>query len=54
MAANGYKLLGYVVWQVGKWYLRRKLPPARTIAGTTLAAGSLLLAAILIVRRFSN
>ena len=24
----GYKLLGYAVWQGGKWYLRRKFPGA--------------------------
>ncbi len=22
----GYKILGFAVWQVSKWYLRRKLP----------------------------
>ncbi len=26
MSATGYKLLGFVVWQGGKWYLRRRLP----------------------------
>jgi hypothetical protein len=25
----GYKLLGFVVWQVGKWYLRRRFGAAR-------------------------
>lgn len=24
----GYKLLGYVVWQGGKWYVRHKYPDA--------------------------
>jgi hypothetical protein len=31
----GYKLLGYVVWQGGKWYLRRRFPHA----GRKLAIG---------------
>ncbi len=25
----GYKLLGYLVWQGGKWYARRRLRGAR-------------------------
>jgi hypothetical protein len=25
----GYKLLGYIVWQVGKWYARRRARDAR-------------------------
>jgi uncharacterized membrane protein YidH (DUF202 family) len=25
----GYKLLGYAVWQGGKWYVRRRFPNAR-------------------------
>jgi hypothetical protein len=24
----GYKILGFVVWQVGKWYVRRRFPDA--------------------------
>jgi hypothetical protein len=24
----GYKILGFVVWQVGKWYFRRRFPDA--------------------------
>jgi len=27
-----YGLLGYVVWQGGKWYLRRRMPRKRTLA----------------------
>jgi hypothetical protein len=33
-----YKALGFAVWKGAKWYLGRKLPPARTIAGIGLAA----------------
>jgi hypothetical protein len=25
----GYKLLGYVVWNGGRWYLRRRIAPER-------------------------
>lgn len=25
----GYKILGFVVWQGGKWYLRRRIRDAR-------------------------
>jgi len=44
----GYKVLGYVVWQGGKWYARRKLPGAASklvlagIAGMALAGGALV------------
>ncbi|MCL2769661.1 MAG: hypothetical protein FWD42_06070 [Solirubrobacterales bacterium] len=36
MSRNAYRLLGYVVWRGGKWYVQRyylsKLPPPRKIA----------------------
>ena len=32
----GYKLLGYVMWQGGNWYVRRRFPNARR----NLAIGS--------------
>jgi hypothetical protein len=38
----GYKLLGFAVWQGGKWYLRRRLPDAKrkvAIGGAVLAVG---------------
>ncbi|HTZ64859.1 MAG TPA: hypothetical protein VMB51_12215 [Solirubrobacteraceae bacterium] len=44
----GYKVLGYVVWQGGKWYARRKLPGAAPklalvgLAGAALAGGALV------------
>jgi hypothetical protein len=44
----GYKVLGYVVWQGGKWYVRRKLPGAPPklalagLAGAALAGGALV------------
>jgi hypothetical protein len=47
----GYKLLGYAVWQVGKWYARRRLPgvPQRALIAT--AAGGLMVAGGLAVAR---
>jgi hypothetical protein len=47
---NGYRLLGYVVWRAGKWYLRRRLPSRRlAAAGTlTLLTG---VAAVVVLRR---
>ena len=29
MAASGYRLLGFAVWHGARWYLRRRLRPAR-------------------------
>lgn len=51
MNAKGYKLLGYVVWRGGRWYVRRRMPPARSLALGTLAAGGALTAAVLLGRR---
>ena len=44
----GYKVLGYVVWQGGKWYVRRRMPGSAPklalagIAGAALAGGALV------------
>ena len=38
----GYKLLGFVVWQGGRWYVRRRFPLLRNrrlVAGVAVAAG---------------
>jgi hypothetical protein len=51
MNATGYKVVGYVIWKGGKWYLRRRLPPARTLALRGLAVGGGLTAAVLLARR---
>jgi hypothetical protein len=51
MNGNGYKLLGYAVWRAGKWYLRRRLPPARTLALSAVAAGVGLTATVVIAKR---
>ncbi len=49
MGSNGYRLLGFAVWQGGKWYLRRRLPSPRRIlvAGLVAGLGATALAAIL-------
>ena len=44
----GYKVLGYVVWQGGKWYLRRRFAGARrkaAIAGLSVLVVAAVLAA---------
>jgi len=44
----GYKLLGFVVWQGSKWYLRRRMLGARrklAIAGVSVAVIAGVLAA---------
>jgi hypothetical protein len=33
-----YKALGFAVWKGAKWYLGRKLPPARLLLGVGVAA----------------
>jgi hypothetical protein len=44
----GYKILGFAVWQGGKWYLRRRMADNRTkiaVAGVAAALLAGLLAA---------
>jgi hypothetical protein len=54
MNGNGYRVIGFVVWQGGKWYLRRRIGPLRRIAvGGLLAAGTLT-AAALAAKRLSS
>jgi hypothetical protein len=54
MSANGYRLLGYAVWQGGKWYLRRRLPSRRALAVSGALASAGLSAAVLLARRASG
>jgi hypothetical protein len=42
----GYKILGFVVWQVGKWYVRRRFPEAPRIL-TWAGLGAFLLVTVL-------
>jgi len=54
MNANGYRVIGFVVWQGGKWYLRRRIRPVRRIAVGGLLAASTLTAAALAAKRLSS
>jgi hypothetical protein len=51
MNAMAYKVVGFLLWKGGKWYLRQRLPPARTLALRGLAAGGAITAAVLLARR---
>jgi len=51
MSSNGYRLLGFVVWQGGKWYLRRRLPSPRRVLAAGLLAGAGATALVAIARR---
>ena len=48
----GYKVLGYMVWQGTKWYVRRRVPggpaPKLALAGI---AGAALAGGVLVVQR---
>jgi hypothetical protein len=42
----GYKLLGYLVWQGGKWYARRRLRGARRTVVISAAVALVLVVAL--------
>jgi hypothetical protein len=47
MNGTRYKLLGFVVWQGGKWYVRKRARSARKLlVGGALAASTLTAAAV--------
>jgi hypothetical protein len=50
---SGYKLLGYVVWRAGKWYVRRRLPSRRVAAGAGLGLIAAGAGAVVLLRRAS-
>ncbi len=54
MNQNGEKLVWYLLWRGGRWYLRRKLPSTRTLALTGFAGVSALVAAALLFRRLGS
>jgi hypothetical protein len=54
MNGNGYELLGRFVWRAAKWYLRRRLPSARSSAAVGAATLCALAAAVLIARRVAG
>jgi hypothetical protein len=51
VSGNGYRLLGFTVWQGGKWYLRRRLPSPRRVLVAGLLAGVGVTALAAIVKR---
>jgi hypothetical protein len=51
----GYKLLGFAVWQGGKWYLRRRVGVSkRTVVLTSLAAAAVVGAVAVGQRQLSH
>jgi hypothetical protein len=50
VSATGYRLLGFAVWNGGKWYLRRRVAVRRVALKGALAAGGLAGAAALAKR----
>jgi len=52
--ANRYTLLGYLMWNAGKWYLRRRLPSARRLALAGLGGAGALGAAALAAKRLGG
>jgi hypothetical protein len=42
----GYKVLGFIVWQVGKFFLRRKVRSAASTRNLAIAGGVLGVAAV--------
>ena len=56
MSENGYKLLGFVVWKGGSWYLRRRYGLAKRVSAGVVAAAMVAAAgaAVLAQRRNGN
>ena len=47
----GYKLLGYIVWNVAKWYARRRARGARREFAVAVVAGLVLAGVAAAARR---
>ncbi len=54
MSGTGYKILGYLVWHAGKWYVRERLPSARMTAAGALLTVAGIAGAALIARRLAG
>jgi hypothetical protein len=54
MNGFGYKLLGFAVWNGGKWYLRQRMPSPRSLLLKGLAGAGALTVAALAVRRATS
>jgi hypothetical protein len=54
MTSTGYKVLGFVVWNGAKWYVRRRtrqMMPSRRVAMAGLVAGGVAMLAVAGARR---
>jgi hypothetical protein len=51
MSGPPYKLVGFVVWKAGKWYLRQRMPRARSLALKGLVGVGVAVGAVLLARR---
>jgi hypothetical protein len=51
MSKIAYRVVGYALWRGGRWYLRQRMPPARTLMLRGLVAGGALTAMALAARR---
>ncbi len=47
----GYKILGFAVWQGGKWYVRRRMRGSARKAAIAGAAGLAAVGAVAVVRQ---
>jgi hypothetical protein len=47
----GYKALGFVVWQVARWYLRRRFAGASRKLAIAAAGGAVIAGAAVAVQR---
>lgn len=54
MNGNRYKLVGFVVWQGGRWYLRKRIRSARRLAVGGAAVAGTLTAAALAAKRLAS
>jgi len=54
MNATRYKLVGFVVWQGGKWYVRKRVRSARKLAIGGVAVASTLTVAALAAKRLAG
>jgi hypothetical protein len=50
MSAIAYRLLGVVVWRLGRGYVRRRLRPRRVRVGRALLAGTALVVVAVLAR----
>ncbi|MGP0103108.1 MAG: hypothetical protein ACLPUT_15995 [Solirubrobacteraceae bacterium] len=54
MNGDGYRLLGFVVWQGGRWYLRRRVPSMRRLALRGAGALVALTVAAVLAKRLAS